>query len=192
MEVDDELWIVKTYQIEEEVLKTSSNQQLQQHHNLKEHKQNWKNGPASFWYSQTNKEEFEYGFKKKKPLDSSNLNTKTNDDSINDNDNQDTFSLTVGLNELNIASESYLLVNTLNWDDKVIYDSNNIRDKIDLSNERIKFAGWIPSTEHRTLSSFQSKVLGKNVEYLTKKEEGNSSIQSFFLNLSKIYQKKNF
>jgi hypothetical protein len=153
---------MQKYRIEEESLtKTTQNQQSQQMNNSK---RNWRYGPASFWYSQKNEEEFDYGFKK----------VKNNDDlTMNDSDMQDTFSLTFG-QELNISSESYLLVNTLNWDEKVILDNNQIRDKIDLSSERIKFAGWIPSAEHRSLSSFQSKVFGKNIDYLNKKEEGNS------------------
>ena len=136
-------------------------------------KRNWRYGPASFWYSQKIGDDFDYGFKKSKStLETSILNSKPNEDSmIVDSDIQDTFSLTFG-HELNIPSESFLLVNTLNWDEKVILDNSQIRDKIDLSNERIKFAGWIPSAEHRSLSSFQSKVFGRNIEYLNKKDEG--------------------
>jgi hypothetical protein len=33
-------------------------------------------------------------------------------------------------------------------------------------NERVKYAGWIPSGDHRTVVSFQSKVLGKKVDFL--------------------------
>ena len=88
-----------------------------------------------------------------------------------------------------IKEESFLLVNSTNWEENIIFDFNTTslnetnsisQQKLSLSthhnngnqmnneliNERIKNAGWIPSAEHRTLSSFQSKILGKKVDYL--------------------------
>ena len=165
MALDDEVLLSQPFQIVEVSSKSSQPQQQLQQQSQKDSKQNWKYGPASFWYNKLSDDFDQSFFKKKKPIDG-----KNNEDVATDTDILDTFSLTVGFNEFETPSESYLLVNMLNWEDKVIYDNANIRDKVDLANERIKFAGWIPLAEHRTLSSFQSKVLGKNVDFLIKKE----------------------
>lgn len=78
-----------------------------------------------------------------------------------------------------IEDEKCLLVSTMNWEDNILielnYDqgtSGNVSNEkqiafnqpTELINERIKYAGWIPSTEHRTLFSYQSKVFGKFLE----------------------------
>jgi hypothetical protein len=176
--LDDELVFLQPFQIVEDIITKSSNQQPQQqqhHKDSRSKNSNWTYGPASYWYSQVNQTEsddFEYGFKQKKSIDGTNNKKNNSLSEENQIENDDTFSLSIPVNELEIPGESYLLVNTLNWEDKIIYDNNNTREKVDLGNERIKYAGWIPSADHRSLSSFQSKVLGKNVEYLSKKDEG--------------------
>ena len=86
-----------------------------------------------------------------------------------------------------IKEESFLLVNSTSWEENIIFDlsqanlnevgANSQRSNVaqtiptsinntELINERIKYAGWIPSSEHRTLSSFQSKILGKKVDFI--------------------------
>lgn len=70
-----------------------------------------------------------------------------------------------------ITDEKFLLVNTLNWEDNIMIDVVNMNTSAATTNtiaqpnetainERVKYAGWIPSVEHRTMMSFQSKVLG--------------------------------
>ena len=77
----------------------------------------------------------------------------------------DTINLNLSVKELN--SDMFLLVNTMNWEDNVIIEASQAKTTgSELINERIKYAGWVPSTEHRTLFSYQSKVLGKKVEFL--------------------------
>ena len=85
-----------------------------------------------------------------------------------------------------IKEESFLLVNSTNWEENIIFDLSQANlneatngghvtsrtfpsvnmNSTELINERIKYAGWIPSSEHRTLSSFQSKILGKKVDFI--------------------------
>ena len=78
--------------------------------------------------------------------------------------------------------ETLLLINTISWEDNIIFDFNQnqtvnydaicnnngavLNQSAELINERIKYAGWVPSSEHRTLLSYQSKVLGKKSDYL--------------------------
>ena len=63
-----------------------------------------------------------------------------------------------------MRDESFLLVNTMNWEDNIFIELNQTNSSAsqtsELINERIKYAGWVPSSEHRTLLSYQSKVLG--------------------------------
>jgi hypothetical protein len=108
--------------------------------------------------------------------------------------------LSKAVGELNakLKEDAFLLVNSINWEDNIIYDMNqthissssntnagNVKIAVgqrnvlttdnEVINERIKFAGWIPSNEHRTLVSFQSKILGKKVDYLNQFKEQLSS-----------------
>lgn len=98
----------------------------------------------------------------------------------------DTLNLTQALSKLNVLGkeENFLLINTINWEDNIILDTNQTQtinydtisnrnepsqatnQSAELINERIKYAGWVPSNEHRTLLSYQSKILGKKADYL--------------------------
>ena len=74
-----------------------------------------------------------------------------------------------------VKEDKYLLVSTMKWEDNILIDLGQ-RDSVgspsnELVNERIKYAGWIPSGEHRTLHSYQSKVLGKKVDFLESYKE---------------------
>lgn len=71
-----------------------------------------------------------------------------------------------------VKEDKYLLVSTMKWEDNILVDLNQAQTTVgnssgcmnqanELIHERIKYAGWIPSGEHRTLHSYQSKVLGK-------------------------------
>lgn len=71
-----------------------------------------------------------------------------------------------------VKDKKLLLVKSLNWEDNIIIDVNsqqqqradasgqaNLMNDVIVS-ERVKNAGWVASGEHRTMMSFQSKVLG--------------------------------
>lgn len=77
-----------------------------------------------------------------------------------------------------IKDEKLLLVKTFSWEDNIIIDVNNHRTSAPnaasviqsnisdmIINERVKNAGWVASVEHRTMFSFQSKVLGTLMSY---------------------------
>lgn len=97
----------------------------------------------------------------------------------------ETLNLALAVDKLSILTkeETFLLVNTINWEDNIILDFNQnqtvnydtISNRIEttatnqsaeLINERIKYAGWVPSSDYRTLAAYQSKVLGKKSDYL--------------------------
>lgn len=88
-----------------------------------------------------------------------------------------------------ITDEKFLLVNTFNWEDNIIVDINSAVQSSNRANaagttsneyinERVKYAGWIPSGEHRTIMSFQSKVLGKKVDFLSQVPGKDQSVPS--------------
>jgi hypothetical protein len=80
-----------------------------------------------------------------------------------------------------VNEEAFLQINTSNWEDSIIIDLNQAHistspnTNANLINERIKYAGWIPSNEHRTLISYQTKVLGKKLDNLNLYKEASAS-----------------
>lgn len=90
----------------------------------------------------------------------------------------DTIDLTQSLKSMKVDEEKYLLVSTTDWENDILIelnqapgtDRNNnsssatylFNQSEEMITERIKYAGWIPSSEHRTLFSYQSKVLGES------------------------------
>ena len=116
-------------------------------------------------------------------------NKQIKQEDTSDSHECDTVNLAKTIMQLSakIKEESFLLVNSTNWEENIIFDmshanlnelslnsqlksnsssSSNINLNNEMINERIKNAGWIPSLEHRTLSSFQSKILGKKVDFI--------------------------
>lgn len=152
---DDYLSLLKPYIIDNEVrTPTVSNSRESSRKKLS----SWRYGPASYWYDKfdvpLDAKDYDYGFKKKVIKPQEDLDVT-----------QETFALDLDLSEATSQVETYLLLNTLDWEQKIIYDPQ--KEKIDLNSERIKYAGWVPTNEHRTLSSFQSKVFGRNLDFLT-------------------------
>ena len=44
--------------------------------------------------------------------------------------------------------------------DDIIYDTSILRDKLDLNTPKIRYCGWVPTTNYRSLASFQKNVFG--------------------------------
>ena len=94
------------------------------------------------------------------------------------NPDTETIDLSQSIKKLNsvIEDEKCLLVSTMNWENNILIELNHdqttngnvsngekqvaFNQSTEIINERIKYAGWIPSTEHRTLFSYQSKIFG--------------------------------
>ena len=140
----------------------------------------WLSGPASYWFQDGDvyaelagkkAEKLKQQQKKKKDEDEEDEEEEEEEEEIKESqeDECETVDLSSRIKELNarIKEDAFLLVNTTNWEENIIYDLNQTHISANgLVNERIKFAGWIPSTDHRTLSSFQSKILGKKVDFV--------------------------
>ncbi|RMZ95006.1 transcription initiation factor TFIID subunit 1 isoform X1 [Brachionus plicatilis] len=143
-------------------------------------KKQWEQGPGSYWYKMYNLDSLIE--KKKKELKKLKKKNKTEDDDDEEdtkeeeepesNENKkEQEGLHLKLNDLDINKlineDKFLLINTSNWENNIIIDPNN-SNKInsEIVNERIKLASWVPSSEHRTLSSFQSKILGKKTDFM--------------------------
>ncbi len=159
----------------------------------------WRYGPASFWYETFQPSEYIITPAKvaKKPAEVTDQDEESSDEEMPGEEDKkkkkstesekaeagtssecDTIDLVAGVASLcdQVKEDKYLLVSTMKWEDNILIDLGQ-RESAggqsgELVNERIKYAGWIPSGEHRTLHSYQSKVLGKKVDFLeTYKEQ---------------------
>ena len=114
---------------------------------------NWRVGPARLWYDQIglnlDLSSYDYGFKLKP---SQTLQTQISKEQIT-TDNE-------------LTGNASLPVNLTRWEDEIIYDTSILRDKLDLNSPKIRYCGWVPTTNYRSLASFQKSVFGKNVDYL--------------------------
>lgn len=105
----------------------------------------WRYGPAAYWYDQMGVNEtgdkFDYGFKlKQKSL--SDQEEAPLDDEFDD--------------------EAYLMVTQLHWEDDIIWNGEEVRQKVmNSAKQKALSAGWIPSTTFRTATQFsqQGKVM---------------------------------
>lgn len=63
--------------------------------------------------------------------------------------------------DLKVNPEAFLMVTQLNWEDDIIWNGEDVKQKI-LQSQKQKAlsAGWIPSTQYRTATMFtqQSKT----------------------------------
>ena len=109
----------------------------------------WRVGPARLWYDQIglslDTSTYDYGFKLK--------SSQVPDSQVSHDDN--------GVNDEELTGSTSLPVNLIRWEDEIIFDSNAVRDKLDLNTPKIRYCGWIPTTNYRSLASFQKSVFGK-------------------------------
>ena len=114
---------------------------------------NWRIGPARLWYDQLglslDLSTYDYGFKLKP---SQTLKTQlSKEQTTNDNE---------------LTGTASLPVNLIRWEDDIIYDTSVLRDKYDLNTAKIRYCGWIPTSNYRSLASFQKHVFGTNDFFL--------------------------
>ena len=129
----------------------------------------WLNGPAAFWYEKFQPDDYII-----KPVEKA-VARRTKKNKY-DGDADETSSASDEEVNGESKTEKFLLVSTTDWEENILIelnpatntDRNNNSNVVyvfnqseEMINERIKYAGWIPSSEHRTLYSYQSKVLGK-------------------------------
>ena len=109
---------------------------------------NWRVGPARLWYDQIglslDLSNYDYGFKLKQPQP---LQTQVSKEEAT--------------TEKELTGNASLPVNLIRWEDDIIYDTSVLRDKLDLNSPKIRYCGWVPTTNHRSLASFQKSVFGR-------------------------------
>jgi hypothetical protein len=111
---------------------------------------NWRVGPARFWYDQAGLSldvmSYDYGFKlKSSQVSQASTSKEQVPDEICDKE---------------LTGNKSLPVNLTRWEDEIIYDSNVLRDRLDLNTPKIRYCGWVPTTNYRSLASFQKNVFG--------------------------------
>jgi len=124
---------------------------------------NWRVGPARIWYDQIglslDASSYDYGFKLK-PAQQTVQTPITHEPTLEDEE---------------LTGNKSLPVNLIRWEDEIIFDSNTLRDRLDLNlnTPKIRYCGWVPTTQYRSLGSFQKSVFGKNVDYLETEDDKN-------------------
>ncbi|CAF4953627.1 unnamed protein product, partial [Rotaria sp. Silwood1] len=128
---------------------------------------NWRVGPARLWYDQIglslDLSTYDYGFKSKQ---SQILQTQISKEQTT--------------NDHELIGHASLPVNLIRWEDDIIYDTSILRDKLDLNTPKIRYCGWVPTTNYRSLASFQKNVFGKNVDYLENTNDDDAKYKSWY------------
>ncbi|XP_017772378.1 PREDICTED: transcription initiation factor TFIID subunit 1 isoform X3 [Nicrophorus vespilloides] len=107
----------------------------------------WRFGPAKIWYDMIEVpetgEDFTYGFKVK-------------------DKNEDGIEEIVRRNgENSFPDDSFLMVTQLHWEDDVVWDGNDIKNKVlQKLNSKSNAAGWVPSSGNRTAQAFSQPGKG--------------------------------
>ncbi|KAL3880165.1 hypothetical protein ACJMK2_032430 [Sinanodonta woodiana] len=107
----------------------------------------WRYGPAQYWYDLLEVDEtgqnFDYGFKVKQEEETEEKKTSKN--------------------ELEFPDEAFLMVTQLQWEDDIIWNGEEAKQRVFQSQKtRAAAAGWIPSTAYRTAAQYlqQNRQLG--------------------------------
>ncbi|XP_074028237.1 TATA-box binding protein associated factor 1 isoform X1 [Leptinotarsa decemlineata] len=106
----------------------------------------WRFGPAQIWYDMLEVPEtgegFNYGFEVKDRPDSESGVTEENEAH---EENQDEP----------YPDDAFLMVTQLNWEDDVVWDGNDIKQKVlQKLSSKTNAAGWVPSSGNRTAQAF--------------------------------------
>ena len=106
----------------------------------------WRYGPAQLWYDMLGISEsgdgFDYGFRLKQA-------------------SQESAEQVSGNSSLKVEypDEAFLMVTQVQWEDEVIWDGEKARDKVMMSvRQRGPAAGWIPSTNARTMQQYMQQM----------------------------------
>ncbi|XP_039753965.1 transcription initiation factor TFIID subunit 1 isoform X2 [Pararge aegeria] len=115
----------------------------------------WRFGPAQAWYDMLNVPEtgegFDYGFKVKAPSPEREEKPK---DKIEGEPNSD-VNENVGSPDSGFPDDAFLMVSQLQWEDDVIWDGSEIKQKVLARlNSKSNAAGWVPTSGSRTAQQF--------------------------------------
>nr|XP_022324480.1 transcription initiation factor TFIID subunit 1-like isoform X2 [Crassostrea virginica] len=122
----------------------------------------WRYGPAQYWYDllgvDESGENFDYGFKMK-PKEEVETDRKE-------------------LENLKVNPEAFLMVTQLNWEDDIIWNGEDVKQKIlQTQKQKALAAGWIPSTQYRTATMFTQQ--GQTPSGMSPKMTPNFMTQGF-------------
>ncbi|KAL0893102.1 hypothetical protein ABMA27_014741 [Loxostege sticticalis] len=113
----------------------------------------WRFGPAQVWYDMLNVPEtgegFDYGFKLKAPSPEREEKPKEAEQ-VTEEEKETSDSPDSGFPE-----DSFLMVSQLQWEDDVIWDGSEIKQKVLARlNSKSNAAGWVPTSVSRTAQQF--------------------------------------
>ncbi|VVD00816.1 transcription initiation factor TFIID subunit 1 isoform X1 [Leptidea sinapis] len=110
----------------------------------------WRFGPAQAWYDMLNVPEngegFDYGFKLK--------NSENEEESKNEEQHHEVQN-TDGTPDSVFPDDAFLMVSQLQWEDDVIWDGSEMKQKVLARlNSKSNAAGWVPTSGSRTAQQF--------------------------------------
>lgn len=142
-EADDELRLLRP---EEEQL-SGNKKEASRSWDVSPQVADWRYGPAQLWYDMYGIPEtgdtFDYGFK-----------------CIMDVEDRDQYPHTMELKDVeDFPDDAYLMVSQLQWEDDVIWNGDDIKQKVLAKlNNKNNAAGWVPSIMNRTASAFSQQA----------------------------------
>ncbi|XP_063824981.1 transcription initiation factor TFIID subunit 1 [Ostrinia nubilalis] len=115
----------------------------------------WRFGPAQVWYDMLNVPEtgdgFDYGFKLKAPSPDREREEKPKDPEQEPEEERETSDSP----DSGFPDDSFLMVSQLQWEDDVIWDGSEIKQKVLARlNSKSNAAGWVPTSVSRTAQQF--------------------------------------
>nr|XP_046912927.1 LOW QUALITY PROTEIN: transcription initiation factor TFIID subunit 1-like [Dermatophagoides farinae] len=167
IEMDDEIRLMQNDFIDDEHGKNSAGEN-EDRNKIAE----WRYGPARFWYDRMkvpeNGDGFDYGFKLKNQdsfIDGDDDNGDENDDNNKDDHcSSATKSKQSPLDNQPLSNDdddAFHLVTQLNWENEVIWNADEVRQKILAKlNDKHLASGWLPSGHNRTATAFTQQMRG--------------------------------
>ncbi|XP_045771429.1 transcription initiation factor TFIID subunit 1 isoform X2 [Maniola jurtina] len=153
---DDEEKFLKPMEENTQVAQGESNSQNSGDKSQRPTPAHWRFGPAQAWYDMLNVPEtgegFDYGFKAKAPSpereDKPKEKPSEGDPNSDNNENRDSP-------DSGFPDDAFLMVSQLQWEDDVIWDGSEIKQKVLARlNSKSNAAGWVPTSVSRTAQQF--------------------------------------
>ncbi|XP_071951236.1 transcription initiation factor TFIID subunit 1-like isoform X2 [Antedon mediterranea] len=116
----------------------------------------WRYGPAQYWYDMLDVPEdgegFDYGFK---------LKSENKEKEETDSEQQENL---VVIPEA--AQECFEMVNQQQWENDIIWNADDVKDKVLKNTQAANQAGWLPTLAHRTAFQYHQEKGEKHINHL--------------------------
>ncbi|XP_070554018.1 transcription initiation factor TFIID subunit 1-like [Ptychodera flava] len=129
----------------------------------------WRYGPAQYWYDmigvEPTGEDFDYGFRLKHEVKQEEEEEKEKEDDVVDEEGENKENES---EDWNPTDECFEMVTQLQWEDDVVWNGEEIKEKV-INSMATSKAGWIPTSANRTAHLYNVHMGNKHAEYLNTK-----------------------